>query len=162
VLISSQPSGLTDGDNTTFNLTGTSLYPCGLTFSVYKDDPENVVVDGIDVNVKEERNGEVVLNNSIFSNNGIYYGYFVFGPGLKNKTNAVVLFENPSKKGINLPLIILIGVGGLIIIVVIVVIILLILKRKKLKNEPLKLSVGKNSSRYIFFFYFYFYFLIFP
>jgi hypothetical protein len=116
VFESAQPSSLMEGDTTPFVFTGGYLYPCGLYFNFYRDDITNSQPAPISLNVPDETTATVTLPNNLFLGGGRYFGYFVYGPGLKLRTPPVeLLVGSASSEGKG-------GSAGLVVGIVIAII----------------------------------------
>jgi hypothetical protein len=144
VLVSSQSNEQNGGESYAFELSGESLYPCGLMLSIYKDDARNITMEKMEVTVKDEKSAQVVVNKSMFVDYGIYYGYLVFGPDWKYETDPVVLLKNTnssSGKEINIGLMILGIIGSFIFIITVITMVGFFIwckrfrRKKELKEE---------------------------
>jgi hypothetical protein len=150
--------------NTTFLLTGSSFYPCGLSFSVYKDSPLNIVSMGIDVTVVDDKTAVVVMMNSILAESGTYYGYIVYGPGWRYQTEAVRLLNgdvnsSPSQGKLNVAgLVIGIVIAVVAVIIVIILITVFVVWRhneiKKRMSETDGEKIGMEGVRYVIIIFF--------
>jgi hypothetical protein len=174
-LSSQSSSDLSAGVSTTFVLTGSSLYPCGLTFSVYKDTPSNIVGSGIAVTVADESTAAVVIANSIFGEDtdlSGYYGYLVYGAGWRNQTEAIPLFgggskqDSPSQSKVNAAgLVVGIVIAVLAVIAVVIVIVVFMVWRhneiRKRTTESAMEREGMAGVKYVACLYFIFYIIYF-
>jgi hypothetical protein len=98
VFSSAQPSSLSDGETTIFAFSGRFIFPCGLFFNFYRGDESTAQLTPIALNIPDENTATTTLNNSLFSDGGSYYGYFMYGPGLSFKTPTVRLLAGPSSQ----------------------------------------------------------------
>jgi hypothetical protein len=139
VLRSAQPPSLSAGEYTMFAFTGASLYPCGLYFNFYRDDPSNVQSQPIVLNVPDENTATVTLANSLFAEEGRYFGYLVYGPGARLQTPPVEMLvgstapSQPNRRGGGLGG----GVVGAVVAIaaLVVVIVLFLLWRWRIKQR---------------------------
>jgi hypothetical protein len=152
---------LSSGESTTFVLSGSSLFPCGLTLSIYRDDPSNIVATGITVTVADESTAAVVVLNSVFLESGVYYGYLCYGPSWKYQSDAVAILggddsSSTSQQAANfVGLIVGIIIAVLAVIAVIVVVIVFLVWRhneiKKRTTQSDAERVGLGNVQYVFF-----------
>jgi hypothetical protein len=100
-LESAQPPSLNLNETTTtFAFTGTYLYPCGLFFNFYREG-QDAQPTLIPLNVPDETTATASLLNELFSESGKYYGYFVYGPGLKYNTSKIELLGSSKESKSN-------------------------------------------------------------
>jgi uncharacterized membrane protein len=169
-LVSFQGSGSSSGETATFLVTGTSLYPCGLSLSIFRDDPSLITASRIDVSVADDQTAAVVIPNSALVESGEYYGYLEYGPGFKFQTEAValyggVIYTPPSENKANMVgLIVGVVIAAVAVVALILVIIIFLVWRhneiKKRSTESRAEMVGSGGVQFVFYFEYFFLFLL--
>jgi hypothetical protein len=137
VFLSAQPPSLSNDTLTTFAFTGRFLYPCDLYFNLYRDEPSNILSEALLLNVADENTATTSLSNSLFSVEGRYFGYFIYGPRLSLRTPAVELLvdsSQESQKGAPAGLIVGIVLAVVAVAFLLIIIVIFLLWRWKIQK----------------------------